>query len=102
MVRTAARRAGPAGADSTRPFSPDGPLLWNEIDLVRYRDRTPRFASEFGWQAPPSWATLTEAVHDEPLTPTSPPSRSSPERVAFACQSSPGKGSTFTLRLPVP
>ncbi len=34
--------------------------VWNQIDLVRYRDRTPRFASEFGWQAPPSVRTLEE------------------------------------------
>ncbi|QKS21836.1 hypothetical protein HUN58_19940 [Curtobacterium sp. Csp1] len=33
----------------------------------RYRDSVPRFVSEFGWQAPPAWRTLRDAVTDEPL-----------------------------------
>ena len=33
---------------------------------------SPRFAAEFGFQGPPTWATLTRAIHDEPLTNTSP------------------------------
>jgi beta-mannosidase len=37
-----------------------------------FRDDKARFVSEFGWQAPPAWRTLTDTVHDEPLTPTSP------------------------------
>lgn len=46
--------------------------VWNEIGYEHYAESVPRFCSEFGWQAPPSWATLVEAVHDMPLTPTSP------------------------------
>ena len=46
--------------------------VWNRLDHTRYRDRTPRFVAEFGWQAPPTWATLRAAISDDPLTPTSP------------------------------
>jgi beta-mannosidase len=46
--------------------------VWNDIGYEHYRDSVPRFASEFGWQAPPTWATLTQSVHDQPMTPTSP------------------------------
>jgi beta-mannosidase len=46
--------------------------VWNRLDHTRYRDRTPRFVAEFGWQAPPTWSTLRAAISDEPLTPTSP------------------------------
>ncbi|HEY5516309.1 MAG TPA: glycoside hydrolase family 2 protein [Pengzhenrongella sp.] len=46
--------------------------VWNRIDYTAYRDNVPRFCSEFGFQGPPTWATLTAWVHDEPLTSTSP------------------------------
>jgi beta-mannosidase len=46
--------------------------LWNEKDWTHYRDQRPRFVSEFGWQGPPTWSTLTQAIHDDPLTPESP------------------------------
>ena len=46
--------------------------VWNTADYSRYRDHVPRFVSEFGWQAPPTWATLTGSVHDDPLPPDSP------------------------------
>jgi beta-mannosidase len=46
--------------------------VWNEIGYEHYADSVPRFCSEFGWQAPPTWATLTQSIHDNPLTPTSP------------------------------
>ncbi|MCP8882542.1 glycoside hydrolase family 2 protein [Devosia sp. XJ19-1] len=46
--------------------------VWNDIGYEHYSDSVPRFCSEFGWQAPPTWATLTQSVHDNPLTPTSP------------------------------
>ncbi|WP_244484052.1 glycoside hydrolase family 2 protein [Devosia sp. Leaf64] len=46
--------------------------VWNEIGYEHYADSVPRFCSEFGWQAPPTWATLIQSVHDNPLTPTSP------------------------------
>ncbi len=72
------------------PFSPDGPDgevrhpnddahglthvwdVWNQRDHVDYRAHRPRFASEFGWQGPPTWSTLRRSVSDEPLTPESP------------------------------
>ena len=68
------------------PFSPvagmhpndpsHGPMhiwdVWNERDYTGYLSYTPRFVAEFGFQGPPSWATLTRAVHDEPLAPDSP------------------------------
>ena len=46
--------------------------VWNCQDYLHYRDSVPRFLSEFGWQAPPAWSTLTQALHDAPLTPESP------------------------------
>ncbi len=81
-----------AELDGTRPYWPGSPYsgtpdrpsgldgygckhiwdVWNTADYATYRDYVPRFVSEFGWQAPPTWATLTAAVHDDPLTPDSP------------------------------
>ncbi|BCY09774.1 glycoside hydrolase family 2 protein [Actinoplanes sp. L3-i22] len=46
--------------------------VWNREDYLNYRDSTPRFVAEFGWQAPPAWTTLREAVSDEPMLPDSP------------------------------
>jgi beta-mannosidase len=43
--------------------------VWNSKDYTVYADYQPRFASEFGFQGPPAWSTLTGAVHDEPLEP---------------------------------
>jgi len=45
---------------------------WNEQGYQVFATDRPRFVSEFGWQGPPAWRTLTDAVHDEPFTPTSP------------------------------
>ncbi|HEX5857369.1 MAG TPA: glycoside hydrolase family 2 protein [Microbacterium sp.] len=45
---------------------------WNRLDWPTYREHTPRFVAEFGWQGPPAWTTLTRAIHDDPLTPESP------------------------------
>ncbi|MGI8879003.1 MAG: glycoside hydrolase family 2 protein, partial [Jatrophihabitans sp.] len=81
-----------AELDPTRPYSPGSPYsmtpdthpndpaygtthvwdVWNQRDYTGYRDYQPRFCSEFGYQGPPTWATLTRAVHDEPLTPDGP------------------------------
>ncbi|WP_241562589.1 glycoside hydrolase family 2 protein [Streptomyces hoynatensis] len=81
-----------AELDPTRPYvpnspysfgayaSPDAPHLgdvhiwdvWNRRDWTCYADWTPRFASEFGYQGPPSWTALTRVVHDEPLHPDGP------------------------------
>ncbi len=46
--------------------------VWNRLDYRHYRDHVPRFCSEFGFQGPPTWSTLTRWIHDEPLTATSP------------------------------
>ncbi|MEU8794415.1 glycoside hydrolase family 2 protein [Streptomyces sp. NPDC048643] len=46
--------------------------VWNRLDYTAYRDDVPRFVAEFGWQAPPAYATLRRAVTDEPLAPDSP------------------------------
>ncbi len=81
-----------AELDPTRPYSPGSPWsfdesrhpndpahgtmhiwdVWNTADYTAYRSYVPRFVSEFGYQGPPAWATLRRAVHDDPLTPTSP------------------------------
>ncbi|MFD9738387.1 glycoside hydrolase family 2 protein [Umezawaea sp. NPDC059074] len=80
-----------AELDPTRFYSPGSPYspgdahpndpdhgtrheweVWNRLDYTRYLDHVPRFCSEFGFQGPPTWSTLTEWVHDEPLTSTSP------------------------------
>lgn len=81
-----------AELDPARPFSPGSPWsfderihpndpshgtthewdVWNQLDYTAYRASVPRFVSEFGYQGPPTWTTLTDAVHDSPLTPTSP------------------------------
>ncbi|MFL0409956.1 glycosyl hydrolase 2 galactose-binding domain-containing protein [Microbacterium paludicola] len=61
----------------SRPNDPDhGSVhiwdLWNRRDWPDYREYRPRFVAEFGWQGPPTWATLTRAIHDDPLSPVSP------------------------------
>uniref|UniRef100_UPI003D7EE713 glycoside hydrolase family 2 protein n=1 Tax=Kineococcus sp. SYSU DK004 TaxID=3383125 RepID=UPI003D7EE713 len=83
-----------AELDGTRPYSPGSPSspaspaglhpndpdhgthhvwdVWNELDWTRYRDRVPRFCSEFGWQAPPSAATLAELLGPDERSTTSP------------------------------
>ncbi|WP_407320794.1 glycoside hydrolase family 2 protein [Isoptericola halotolerans] len=81
-----------AEVDGTRPYTPSSPWsgsldvhpndvahgsmhsweVWNRLDWTHYRDDVPRFMAEFGWQGPPTWATLTRSVSDDPLTPESP------------------------------
>ncbi|NYI06848.1 glycoside hydrolase family 2 protein [Allostreptomyces psammosilenae] len=81
-----------AELDPTRPYIPTSPWsfdegihpndpdhglshiwdVWNQVDYTAYRDHVPGLAAEFGFQGPPNWATLTRAVHDQPLTPESP------------------------------
>ncbi|WP_035869424.1 glycosyl hydrolase 2 galactose-binding domain-containing protein [Cryptosporangium arvum] len=46
--------------------------VWNREDYENYRNSAPRFVAEYGWQAPPAWRTLRDAVSDEPLRPDSP------------------------------
>jgi len=64
-------------AQSRHPNDPaHGPMhiwdVWNTRDYTAYLDYTPRFVSEFGFQAPPTWSTLTRALHDDVLGPDSP------------------------------
>ena len=66
-----------SGSMNSHPNDPDHGCnhewkVWNETGYEEYRNYVPRFMSEFGWQAPPTWSTLTQAVNDDPLTPTSP------------------------------
>ncbi|MEY2402134.1 MAG: beta-mannosidase, partial [Ilumatobacteraceae bacterium] len=79
-----------AELDPTRPYAPGSPYspgdeppngadhgtrhewdVWNSVDYTHYRDQIPRFCAEFGFQGPPTWATLKRWIHDEPLAPTS-------------------------------
>ncbi|WP_425955285.1 glycoside hydrolase family 2 protein [Xylanimonas sp. McL0601] len=46
--------------------------VWNRADYTVYGSYKPRFVSEFGFQAPPAWSTLTRVVHDAPLDPFGP------------------------------
>ncbi|MET8094044.1 glycoside hydrolase family 2 protein [Micromonospora sp. NPDC005220] len=78
--------------DPTRPYWPGSPWsgtetihpndpahgtthiwdVWNTDDYTRYREYVPRFVAEFGYQAPPAYATLRRALSDEPLAHDSP------------------------------
>ncbi len=88
-----------AELDPTRPYSDNSPYsprvdgqdvhpndpdhgthhqweVWNRIDYTAYRSEIPRFCSEFGFQAPPAWRTLSDWVHavdGSPLGSTSDP-----------------------------
>ncbi|MGV9767110.1 glycoside hydrolase family 2 protein [Micromonospora tulbaghiae] len=46
--------------------------VWNTDDYTRYRDYVPRFVAEFGYQAPPAYATLRRSLSDDPLAHDSP------------------------------
>ncbi|GAA3786733.1 glycoside hydrolase family 2 protein [Streptomyces phyllanthi] len=46
--------------------------VWNREDYAEYRGYVPRFVAEFGWQAPPAYATLRRALPGEELAPHSP------------------------------
>ena len=81
-----------AEIDQTRPYWPGSPYsgsmdlapnlpnhgcmhiwdVWNDVGYETYRDYIPRFCSEFGWQAPPTLATIKEAVRDNAPAPASP------------------------------
>ncbi|MEV6816333.1 glycoside hydrolase family 2 protein [Micromonospora sp. NPDC051296] len=81
-----------AELDPTRPYWPGSPYsgseeihpndpaygtthiwdVWNTDDYAKYREYVPRFVAEFGYQAPPAYATLRRALSDEPLTHDSP------------------------------
>jgi len=81
-----------AEADPSRPYWPGSPYsgrddkhpndpaygtmhiwdVWNTDDYTKYREYRPRFVAEFGYQAPPAYATLRRAISDEPLAHDSP------------------------------
>jgi beta-mannosidase len=80
-----------AELDPTRPYTPGSPFsfspgrhpndpahgtvhiwdVWNERDYTAYREYRPRFVAEFGFQGPPSWATLIRAVPEPERQPDS-------------------------------
>jgi beta-mannosidase len=84
-----------AELDPTRSYTPSSPysrgaldqprhpdhgtvhnwVVWaseEDNDYVHYRDTDPRFAAEFGFQGPASWATVERAVSERPLREDSP------------------------------
>ncbi|TWB57837.1 beta-mannosidase [Rhizobium sp. ERR 922] len=81
-----------AEIDPTRPYWPGSPYsgsmdiapnadehgcrhiwdVWNEVGYETYRNYIPRFCSEFGWQAPPAFATLAQSVREKDRAPASP------------------------------
>ncbi|TPQ23451.1 glycoside hydrolase family 2 protein [Streptomyces sporangiiformans] len=81
-----------AESDPTRPYTAGSPWsgswdhhpndpahgthhswdVWNRLDYAAYRSEVPRFVAEFGWQAPPAYATLRRALPGERLAPDSP------------------------------
>ncbi|MFF7852804.1 glycoside hydrolase family 2 protein [Streptomyces sp. NPDC007904] len=81
-----------AESDPTRPYTAGSPWsgswlhhpndpahgthhsweVWNRADYADYRLHVPRFVAEFGWQAPPAYATLRRALPGEELAPDSP------------------------------
>ena len=69
-ARTAQTVRTPRAANGERihPNDPDHGThhqweVWNRIDYTAYRSEIPRFCSEFGFQAPPAWRTLSDWVH---------------------------------------
>ncbi|MFI7216562.1 glycoside hydrolase family 2 protein [Micromonospora maritima] len=66
-----------SGSDDIHPNDPaHGTMhiwdVWNDDDYTKYREYVPRFVAEFGYQAPPAYATLRRAISDEPLAHDSP------------------------------
>ncbi|MDO5662481.1 MAG: glycoside hydrolase family 2 protein, partial [Brachybacterium sp.] len=47
-------------------------VVWNQKDYQHYRDDVPRFAAEFGFQGPPNYATIENAITERPLQADSP------------------------------
>ncbi|MBL7255228.1 glycoside hydrolase family 2 protein [Paractinoplanes lichenicola] len=46
--------------------------VWNTDDYTKYAAYRPRFVAEFGFQAPPTYATLRRSISDSVLAPDSP------------------------------
>ena len=69
---------------SRHPNDPDHGTMhiwdvWNQVDYTVYGDYVPRLASEFGYQGPPAWSTLTRAVHDDAAAARLPRDAAAPE-----------------------
>ncbi len=76
-----------AELDPTRPYWPGSPYsgspqlhpndpahgnmhiwdVWNTHDYTHYHSYTPRFVAEFGYQAPPTFATLAKGEHQKAI-----------------------------------
>ena len=74
-----------AELDPSRPYAPGSPFsgslalptgndsygtthiwdVWNTLDYTNYRSYMPRFASEFGFQGPPNFATLEASIPED-------------------------------------
>ena len=55
------------GLEAVHPNDPDHGThhqwdVWNRLDYTAYRSEVPRFCSEFGFQGPPTWTTLEQAI----------------------------------------
>ncbi|WP_405112884.1 glycoside hydrolase family 2 protein [Micromonospora sp. NBC_01405] len=66
-----------SGGDEVHPNDPAHGTthiwdVWNTDDYTKYREYVPRFVAEFGYQAPPAYATLRRALSDDPLAHDSP------------------------------
>jgi beta-mannosidase len=66
-----------SGRDDKHPNDPAYATMhiwdvWNTDDYLKYREYRPRFVAEFGYQAPPAYATLRRAISDVPLAHDSP------------------------------
>jgi beta-mannosidase len=81
-----------AELDPTRPYWPGSPWsgsqelhpnddrhgnshlwdVWNQRGYTAYREHMPRFVSEFGYQAPATYATIAASLSERPLEPDSP------------------------------
>ena len=77
--------------DPSRPYTPGSPFsgslelhpgsdnhgtthmwdVWNALDYTAYRSYIPRFAAEFGFQAPPTFATLLASLPEDERHPES-------------------------------
>ncbi len=80
-----------AGLDPSRPYCPASPWggamqidpgddnygsrhiwdVWNNEDYTKYLDYLPRFTSEFGFQAPPTMATIRQSIPADQQQPDS-------------------------------
>ncbi len=78
--------------DPTRPYWPGSPYsgtldihpnadawglkhmweTWNRVDHTMFRSYSPRFASEFGHQAPPTYSTIVRSIPEDARHPFSP------------------------------